>query len=311
MSCSTALSERRWPAARRLLAAVVTLAAASAFFLSGAAAADPLSLRDDRGVTVVLSASPRRIVSLLPSLTETVCVLGGCDRVVGTDRFSNWPDSVAALPKLGGIDDAQIERIVALKPDVVLASTSARVTDRLESLGLKVISLESRNEADVKRTLALFGQMLGARQKAEQVWADIERATRAAAARVPAELRGKRVYFEIDATPYAAGPDSFIGQTLTRLGLANAIPAELGPFPRLNPEVVVRAQPDIVMAVKAGLGDMPKRPGWSTLRALRDGRTCGFPGPTYELIVRPGPRMGEAAAALADCLVAIGRPKSK
>src|SRR4029079_11359358 len=93
--------------------------------LLGRPAVAQLALRDDRGVTVKLERSPRRIVSLLPSLTETVCALGACDRLVGTDRFSNWPDSAAALPKLGGIEDAHIERIVALKPDVVLASTSA------------------------------------------------------------------------------------------------------------------------------------------------------------------------------------------
>jgi iron complex transport system substrate-binding protein len=279
--------------------------------LPGRAAFGQSALRDDRGVTVKLDRSPRRIVSLLPSLTETVCALGACDRLVGTDRFSNWPDSVASLPKLGGIEDPHIEAIVALKPDVVLASTSARVTDRLESLGVKVISLESHNRADVKRTLTLLGQVLGAQKKAEQVWSEIDRDIGVAAARVPAALRGKRVYFEIDAAPYAAGPTSFIGETLKALGMANAIPPELGPFPKLNPEFVVRAQPEVVMAVKASVADMPKRPGWDTIRALREGRSCGFPSVTYELIVRPGPRMGEAAAALADCLVGLSRPSAR
>ncbi len=267
------------------------------------------TLRDDRGVTVTLPQPPLRIVSLLPSLTESVCALGACARIVGTDRFSNWPASVAGLPKLGGIEDAQVERVVALKPDVVLVSASGRVTDRLEGLGLKVIALESRNHADVKRTLALLARMLGVPAEAERVWAAIERETRAATARVPAELRGKRVYFEVDATPYAAGPDSFIGETLRELGLANALPAELGPFPKLNPEFVVTSQPDVVMAVKPALADMPKRPGWASLRALIDHRTCGFPSERYELIIRPGPRMGEAASTLADCLVSISKAR--
>ncbi|HEY6476023.1 MAG TPA: helical backbone metal receptor [Polyangia bacterium] len=291
------------------MAAAFAILAATALY--GHPASAEVAIRDDRGVTITLGAPPRRIVSLLPSLTEAVCALGACDRLVGTDRFSNWPSSVAALPKLGGLEDAQIERIVALKPDVVLASTSARVMDRLESLGVRVISLESRNRADVRRTLGVLGHLLGIPGKAEEVWAGVERDTRAAAARVPAALRGQRVYFEIDPTPYAAGPDSFIGETLRGLGLGNAIPAELGPFPKLNPEFIVRAQPDIVMAVQASVADMPRRPGWSTLRALRDGRSCGFPSATYELIVRPGPRMGEAAAALADCLARLPPPKSQ
>ena len=266
-----------------------------------------ITLQDGRGATLVLQAPPQRIVSLLPSLTESVCALGACERLVGTDRFSNSPASVIRLPKLGGIDDAQIERIVALRPDVVLLSASARAIDRLEALGLNVLVLEARDHADVKRSLALLAAMLGTPAEAERVWATIERDTRAATERVPAALRGKRVYFEVDATPYAAGAGSFIGETLARLGLANAVPAELGPFPKLNPEYVVRLQPDIVMANERNLAEMPRRPGWSTLRALKSGQSCGFGLDRYELLIRPGPRMGEAALVLADCLVAISK----
>ena len=277
------------------------------------AALAQITLRDDRGATLVLAAAPQRIVSLLPSLTESVCALGACDRLVGTDRFSNWPASVLALPKLGGLEDAQIERIVALRPDVVLLSASARVTDRLEALGVKVLVLESNDHADVKRSLTTLAQLLGRPAEAERVWARIERETRAAVDHVPASMRGQRVYFEVDSTPYAAGPASFIGETLARLGLANAVPAELGPFPQLNPEYVVRLQPDIVMAAKPALVEMPKRPGWSALRALKNQRVCGFASGRYELLVRPGPRMGEAAGVIADCLVAmsVDRPVAK
>ena len=250
-------------------------------------------------------APPQRIVSLLPSLTESVCALGACARLVGTDRFSNWPASVIALPKLGGIDDAQVERIAALRPDVVLVSASARVTDRLEALGIRVLVLEARDHVDVKRSLEVLAQLLGTPGEAARVWGDVERELQSAAARVPPGLRGARVYFEVDATPYAAGPTSFIGHTLARLGLANVLPAELGPFPKLNPEHVVRLQPDVVMASRTNLDEMPQRPGWSALRALQDARSCGFANGRYELLVRPGPRMGEAAGVIADCLVAI------
>lgn len=281
--------------------------AATAALLWPLAAPAQAMLKDDRGVALVWPVPPQRIVSLLPSLTESVCALGACARLVGTDRFSNSPASVIGLPKLGGIDDAQIERIVALRPDVVVLSPSTRVSDRLESLGLKVLVLEARDHADVKRSLTLLAQMLGTPAEAERVWSAIERDTRTAAERVPAALRGQRVYFEVDATPYAAGAGSFIGETLARLGLANAVPAELGPFPKLNPEYLVRIQPDIVMANDRNLAEMPKRPGWSTLRALKNGRSCGFGLDRYELLIRPGPRMGEAALALADCLVAISK----
>lgn len=269
------------------------------------AAAAQTTVRDDRGAVLVFQSPPQRIVSLLPSFTESVCALGACDRLVGTDRFSNWPARITALPKLGGLEDAQIERIVALRPDLVLASSSARVVDRLEALGLRVLVLESRSHEDVRRTLAVLARVLGLPGEDARVWARIDSELAEAARRVPAGLRGKSVYFEIDPTPYAAGAGSFIGETLERLGLRNAIAPSLGPFPRLNPEYVVRLQPDIVIAVDHELAAMSNRPGWTALRALRDGRTCALPGDRYELLVRPGPRMGEAASALADCLAAL------
>lgn len=284
--------------------AVRLLALAWLAMLSLAATAQ-VTVRDDRGAMLAFGTPPQRIVSLLPSFTESVCALGACDRLVGTDRFSNWPAIVAKLPKLGGLEDAQIERIVALKPDLVVASNSARVVDRLESLGVRVLVLESRNRADVRRTLAVLAQVLALPGADVRVWARIESELAEAARRVPARLEGRRVYFEIDATPYAAGAGSFIGETLERLGLRNALAAELGPFPRLNPEYVVRLQPDIVVAVARELAAMSSRPGWAALHALRDGQTCALPGERFELLVRPGPRMGQAAFALADCLAAL------
>jgi iron complex transport system substrate-binding protein len=270
------------------------------------ASASPIVVQDDRGNVLTFAVAPQRIVSLLPSLTESVCALGSCDRLVGTDRYSNSPSRVIRLPKLGGIEDANLERIVALKPDVVLAAPSTRVVERLESLGLKVVLLESKTHDDVQRSLIVLAALLGTPDAAVPLWNTIQKQVEQAAGRVPVALRGQRVYFEVDATPYAAGEGSFIGETLTRLGLANAVPAALGPFPQLNPEFVVRAQPDIVMAEQRSIDEMPGRPGWARLHALRDHRVCGFSNERYEVLVRPGPRLGDAAQLLADCLVAFG-----
>lgn len=289
-------------------AIVSLLSGCLAFALCACVAAQPIVLHDDRGRTVEIAAVPQRIVSLLPSLTESVCALEACDKLVGVDRFSNWPRQVLRLPQLGGLEDAQIERVVALKPDLVLVSPSARVIDRLEGLGLKVLVLESRDRADVRRTLSTLAQVFGEPRKAATVWAAIERDERRARESVPAGWRGKRVYFEVDASPYAAGAASFIGETLAQFGLRNIVARELGPFPKLNPEFVVRAQPDLVIAQKANLAEMPRRPGWSGLHALRDGHVCGFDVAAYELLIRPGPRMGEAAQSLAACLASLPVP---
>jgi len=251
------------------------------------------------------AAPPQRIVSLVPGLTESLCALGACARLVGTDRYSNWPAEVQALPKLGGLDDAQVERIAALRPDLVLAAPSARAVQRLQALGLRVVVLHTRSHQDVRRNLLLLGAELGDPAQAQDLWRRIEQQMAEAAARVPAALHGRSVYFEVEPSPYAAGPTSFIGQTLARLGLQNIVPAVLGPFPKLSPEFVVRAQPEVVIAEARNLRDMAQRPGWAALRALQRQQLCSFPTEHYEVLVRPGPRMGLAALQLADCLAAI------
>ena len=263
--------------------------------------AHALDVVDDRGVSVHLPATPQRIVSLLPSLTESVCALGACERLVGTDRYSNWPASVQALPKVGGGLDPNVEAVVALKPDVVVLAKASRVTERLERLGLKVLVFEPKNQADMRRVLGKLGQLLAV-DDAEKVWRAIDASVSAAAQSLPAHVRGTRVYYEVNNGPYAAGEASFMGETLARLGAKNIIPAALGPFPKINPEFVVRADPDLIMTSERSAQDMEQRPGWQGIRAVRQGRICRFKPEESDVLVRPGPRMGEAARIMAACL---------
>ncbi len=266
-------------------------------------AAQALVLRDDRQVDVTIHQPPRRIVSLLPSLTETVCALGQCQKLVGVDRYSNWPDSVAKLPRMGGGIDPNIESVVAAKPDLVLMATSARGAERLTALGLTVLSLEPNTQADVQRVMRVVAQALGvSAQESERVWRHIDAEVNAAAQSIPAQAKGQRVYFEVSSTPYGASESSFIGETLQRLGARNILPASLGPFPKINPEFVVRAQPDLIMVGDSNFADMTTRPGWSNMHAMRAQRVCHFKPEESDVLVRAGPRMAEAARLMAKCL---------
>jgi iron complex transport system substrate-binding protein len=261
-------------------------------------------LRDDRGVDVNIARTPQRIVSLLPSLTETVCALGQCQKLVGVDRYSNWPASVTQLPRMGGGIDPHIESVVATKPDLVLMATSARGAERLQSLGLTVLALEPRTHADVQRVLRVIGQALHLPPSdSDRVWSQIDVAVQAAAQSVPAKAKQQRVYFEVSSTPYGASESSFIGETLQRLGARNILPASMGPFPKINPEFVVRAQPDIIMVGDSNFADMQSRPGWANMSALRMQRVCHFKPQESDVLVRPGPRMAEAARLMAACLI--------
>ena len=263
--------------------------------------AQSVQLTDDRGRTVTLAQPPRRIVSLLPSLTESVCALGQCARLVGVDRYSNWPASIASLPRVGGGMDPSIEAVVALRPDVVLMATSSRGAARLEALGLTVVALEPKTHADVQRVLGTLGQLLAV-PDAQQVWRTIDASVSAAAQSLPATVRGTRVYYEVSRGPYGAGSSSFIGETLTRLGVQNIVSAQLGPFPKLNPEYVVRANPDLIMVGARSAAGLAERPGWAGIRAVREQRICEFDTVATDMLIRPGPRMAEAARLMAQCL---------
>jgi iron complex transport system substrate-binding protein len=174
----------------------------SGLLLAGGVA-QALPVTDDRGVQLALAQPPQRIVSLLPSLTETVCALGQCQRLVGVDRYSNYPDFVRNLPQVGGGLDPNIEAIAALKPDLVLMATSTPVADRLQSLGIKVLALEPKSHADVQRALQIVGRVLEV-SDAERVWREIDTAVLATAQAVPLKARALRIYFEVNSAPYAA-----------------------------------------------------------------------------------------------------------
>jgi len=260
--------------------------------------------RDDLGRQVTLARPPQRIVTMLPSLTETVCALGLCAHLVGTDSYSNWPASVLALPKVGGLDDAAIEAIVALKPDLVLLSRSERTTSRLGALGVPTFVIETQTYADVERNVVRIADLLGVPERAAPLNSrrNHEIAEVVAAARLKRPGAGPRVYFEVDSAPYAAGPTSFIGELLAQLGARNVLAPELGPFPKLNPEYVVRQDPDVIMTLPSGASTLAERPGWRTIRAVREQRVCVFTPGDRDLITRPGPRMVEGLRVLADCL---------
>ncbi len=266
--------------------------------------AHALQVTDDRGVTVTFAQTPQRIVSMLPSLTESVCAMEQCQRLVGVDRYSNYPASVRALPVLGGGLDPNIEGIVALKPDVVLVAASSRASSRLESLGLKVVALETKTHADVRRVLQTLGVLLDvpASQGSDRLWRVIDSSVSAAAQSLSARAKNTRVYFEVGRGPYAAGESSFIGETLIRLGVKNVVPASLGPFPKLNPEFVVRANPDLIMIGNQSMQTLVPYPGWNSIKAVRDKRICVFGVEESDVVVRPGPRMAEAARIMANCL---------
>ena len=139
---------------RRLGVSALGLAVVSAGAASVALAHGPIVLRDLAEHELRLEQTPQRVITLLPPLTEIVCALHECARLVATDRYSDWPESVQTLPKTGGLDDPQIEQILLLKPDVVILAHAAQVENRLRALGIPTFEVKTETYADLSRTVA-------------------------------------------------------------------------------------------------------------------------------------------------------------
>lgn len=262
------------------------------------------SVTDATGQVTQFEQAPQRIVTLLPSLAETVCALGACQRIVGRDRYTIWPpELVQRVPAVGGGLDPNIEAVVALRPDVVLVSSSSRVSARLRNLGLRVVVLEPKTHAQVREVLFTIAKVLALPPaQPEKIWREMNARIDQSAASLPKALHGQRLYFEVSRGPYAAGETSFIGETISRLGLGNVVDKSMGPFPKLNPEFIVLKNPDFILAGDRSAGEMQLYPGWNQLAAVKAERFCLFTPAQIDVLIHPGPRMDESAKLIADCV---------
>jgi len=191
---------------------------------------------------------------------------------------------------------------IGVDPSVVVEATARALATRLVTSGELRVALEPRSQPDVQRVVGKVATVLGKRAEGDRLWRRIEGELKAAAAFVPPAARGQTVYYEVDAAPFAAGESSFIGATLKSFGLINVVPAPMGPFPKLNPEYVVRANPALIMVASRSAAGLPQRPGWSGIAAVKQQRVCAFAPDETDVLSRPGPRMGEAARVMLKCL---------
>ena len=269
----------------------------------------PFTVTDELGREVTLTSAPTRIVSMLPSDTETLCALQACDKLVGVDTFSTYPEEVAALPKLGGgltgvEGGPDVEAIVALEPDLVLVSEYGDLAQLLGDAGLTVYAGSPQTVEDTFTFFGVVGEMVDRETQAAllvgRVRGEIE-----AVATLTSSLPVETVYYEIDPTPYSVGPDSFIGVLLAKAGGETISPAELGDFPQLDPEFVVVADPDVVIlsdAPSESLETLSTRPGWANLSAITSGRVFELSDAQNDFVNRPGPRMADTVKLFARFL---------
>ena len=282
----------RTPALISALTALLTVGAAHA-----APTKYPLTLKDDLGRTVTVKAEPKRMVSMLPSTTETLCAIGACGKLVGVDAYSNYPAQAAKLPRLGGLYDPNIEAIVALKPDLVIVSKYGKLEAPLTAAGLNVVAVNPETYEEVFTKTRLLGKIVNRDAQALNLVTSMRRDIARVEILTRNSTRKPTAYYEIDPTPYSIGPNSFMGVLLTKAGAQNVIPASLGDFPKVDPELIVKQNPQLILGTD--LKTAGARPGWKSIQAVKTGKVMEIPKNLSNILSIPGPRLPEALRGLA------------
>lgn len=270
---------------------------------SGAAAADTVVVEDDLGRRIRLASPPGRIVSLVPAVTELLFALGAGDRLVGRTRYDVLPPAARDVPSVGEGVRPSLERVAAREPDLVVLYSGAEnraTARRLEELGLPTLALRHDRFPDLYRNLRRLGRVTGRRSAARELEEAI-RCRLGVVSRATDGLPRRRVYYEVwSDPPITVGAGSYLDSLLSVAGAENVFGDLEAPSPRVSIEAVAARRPELILVPRRsgeGEGTSPgRRPGWSALEAVREGRVRRVDG---DLLHRLGPRVGDAAAALA------------
>ncbi len=240
----------------------------------------------------------KRIVSLLPSATETLFAIGAGHMVRAVTRFDNVPAAVKKLPKVGGIIDASPEAILAQSPDCVVGTAGilTALRNRLKDVRAQGVAVDYSDLRDVFRSIRLLGQVTGH----ENVAVGLVRRLKQGIVRIRKQAkfarRHPRVLFVTSLHPmYVAGPDSFIGTMLDIVGANNCV--KRGKFPMWSMEEVIASNPDRVILFQDPCAKVPDEVKKWPVRCAKNGNIVSI---CDESLVRPGPRLIHALKVLYD-----------
>ncbi|OZI77404.1 helical backbone metal receptor [Bordetella genomosp. 12] len=272
--------------------------------LAGSPASDPpVSLTDDAGRHVQLPAPARRAVALTPHATELAYAAGAGAYLAGTARGSNYPPAARALPNVGDAFQPDLERLLGLRPDLLIAwqpSATGTLAGLPAKWGIPIYYSDPRKLEDIPVAIEQFGRLFGtepvARAEAERLRARLQQLRQRYAHKTPV-----RVFIQAGTQPlYTINDDSIIGDALHLCGAVNVFAASQLLAPQVSVEGVLAAAPDAVIAGVTSAREA------ETLQ--HDWRTAGLPaaraGHVYALdadtLYRPGPRLIESAATLCE-----------
>jgi iron complex transport system substrate-binding protein len=254
------------------------------------------SVTDQVGRTLVVPENPTRVIALAPSITEIIYDLGQEKRLVGVTQYSTYPSEAELLPRVGSYVRLDIEKIVALKPDLCLATKDGNpkhIVDKIVSLGIPVYVINPQNLQQIMDTITRLGSLLHAEQTAAALVSDMEKRIGQVQARVKNMPDRPRVFFQIDAEPlFSAGTDTFIHELIELAGGINTTAGEVS-YPRYSWEDIIVLQPEIVLISSMAGGLAPEYllnswKKWNLLSAVKNDQIFVVDA---ELFDRPTPRL--------------------
>ena len=294
------LSAKQWGRLRRAALLVMILSAATPV------ARAVRLVTDQTGRRVEIPDHPTRIVSLGPAITETLFALGLGDRVVGVTDSCEYPPEAKLKPSVGSTLNPSIERILVLKPDLVLGTPQANrreTADQLARLGIPLYGVTANTVEGMLASTADLGRVLGHEAEAEKVVSQLQARIDAISRRAAGRKR-PRVLFVVWFRPLmTAGGHTFLSDVIRRAG-GDPVGADLeGEWPKLSVEEVLRLQPDVILfpqtqSFAPKLDALRSLAGWRDLRAVKEGRVYFI----SDTIVRASPRLVDALEEMARIL---------
>ena len=259
---------------------------------------------DDVGRTVRVPADPRRVIAMAPSLTEVVFALGQEHRLAGITRFSDYPEQTKDLPKVGSYVHLDLEKIMALQPDLCLAVKDGNpiaVVQRLEGLGIPVYAISPQNVDQVADMIIGLGDVLGAPARGKALADDMRRRIQAVKTAVSTARKKPKVFFQIGIAPIvSAGDHTFINELIHLAGGVNLTSGRI-PYPRLTSEEVISLAPDVFIITSMARNQAFEKvkaywKKWQSIPAVRNERIFLVDS---NIVDRPTPRLIDGLEALA------------
>jgi len=278
------------------------ISACSLFFYSGPSAAGTAT--DETGRPVTIPDDPRRVVSFAPSITEIIFALGREDRLKGVSRFSDFPPEATRLPSVGSYIRLDLEKIVALRPDLCFATKDGNPKDvvtRLSALDIPVYVVDPKNLEGVMTTIHRIGGVLNAGPKADAIIQQMHTRINRVKSMVAKASSRPGVFFQIEISPIVAvGESTLINEMIEIAGGINLAKGPT-PYPRFSREQVLTLAPDVLIITSMARGgrfEAVKREWsrWSSIPAVRNHRILMVDSNLFD---RPSPRLVDALEILA------------